>query len=305
MAVRESRTAVPGPTNRSAVAPDIDTTRREMHVAARERNTPDMYTESALWYDRLHRNKDYAAESRLIVDHVRRNCPDAATLLDVACGTGGHLLHLREEFRCEGVDVEPGLLEVARRKLPGMPFAEADMTGFDLGRRFDVVTCLYSAIAYVQTVERMQAAMRCLARHLNPGGVLVVEPWIQPDSIVDEEEKWVDGSSAVVVVEDEDMKLARVRVFRRQGAMSELVMHYVSACDGDIKAGTERHQVAMFTREELVGAAAMAGVEAEWDADGLTGRGLLVGVRTAAPVPDEDEAELTGMLTKDTERLVD
>jgi ubiquinone/menaquinone biosynthesis C-methylase UbiE len=241
-----------------------------------------MYTESASWYDRLHRNKDYAGESRLITEHVRRHHAGASTLLDVACGTGGHLRHLSEEFTCAGVDVEPGLLEVARAQLPAIPFTEGDMTDFDLGRRFDVVTCLYSAIAYVQTVERMQAAMKCLARHLEPGGVLVVEPWIQPDMIVDQEEKWVDGSSAVVVIEDPDMKLVRVRVFRVHGTMTELIMHYVAAHDGEITARTERHRVAMFTREELIDAAARAGVEAVWDTDGLTGRGLLVGVRTEA-----------------------
>lgn len=238
-----------------------------------------MYTESANWYERLHRDKDYAGESRLITKYVREHSAGASTLLDVACGTGGHLQHLREEFTCTGVDLEPGLLEIARQRLPEVPFSEADMTDFDLGRRFDVVTCLYSAIAYVQTVERMRAAMRCLAAHLEIGGVLVVEPWIQPDSIVDEEDQWVDGSSAVVVLEDPDMKLVRVRVFRVYGTMSELVMHYVAAKDGEITAGTEHHRVAMFTREELLDAAAAAGVDATWDPEGLTGRGLLVGVR--------------------------
>jgi ubiquinone/menaquinone biosynthesis C-methylase UbiE len=253
-----------------------------------------MYTESAAWYDRLHKDKNYAAESRLIVDHVRRHHPNAGTLLDVACGTGGHLRHLREEFACEGVDVEPGQLDIARRELPEMSFTQGDMTDFDLGRRFDVVTCLYSAIAYVRTVGRMRAAMRCMARHLEPGGVLLVEPWLQPDITVDVEDTWVDGGSAVVVLEDDDMKLVRVRVFRVYGTMSELVMHYVCARDGEIVTKTERHQVAMFTRAELVDAAAAAGIEASWDSDGLTGRGLLVGVRTTAPIRDEELVTIAG-----------
>ncbi|SFP43060.1 N-dimethyltransferase [Amycolatopsis arida] len=247
-----------------------------------------MYTESAAWYDRLHRNKNYAAESQRIVGHVRRLRPNARTLLDVACGTGGHLQHLRTEFTCEGVDVEGGLLEVARPRLPDVPLTQADMTDFDLGRRFDVVTCLYSAIGYVRTVDRMRAALRCMARHLEPGGVLIVEPWIQPDSVVDVEDRWVDGSSAVVVIEDDDLKLVRVRVFRSYGSMSELTMHYVAARDGEIVSGTERHRVAMFTREEFFAAAEAAGLAARWCCDGLTGRGLLIGVRTAEPSADRE-----------------
>lgn len=185
-------------------------------------------------------------------------------MLDVACGTGGHLRYLREEFSCEGVDFERGLLEVDRASLPGIRFSQGDMTDFSLGRRFDVVTCLYSAIDYVRTVDRMRASMRCLTGHLEPGGVLLAEPWIQPDSIVDEEEKWVDGSSEVVVMEDDDMKLVRVRIFRRRGTMSELEMHYVTACDGEIVAKTELHRVA-------------------------------IPVRTSTPVPEEDDVELMEM----------
>ena len=59
-------------------------------------------------------------------------------------------------------------------------------------------------------------------------------------------------------------------------------MHYVGARDGKIAAGTERHRVAMFTREELLTAAADAGVVSSWDTEGLTDRGLLVGVRITA-----------------------
>ena len=54
----------------------------------------------------------------------------------------------------------------------------ADMTSFDLGRRFDVVTCLFSSIGYVGTAERLDQAIATMAAHLEPGGTLIVEPWL-------------------------------------------------------------------------------------------------------------------------------
>ena len=54
------------------------------------------------------------------------------------------------------------------------------MTAFDLGCRFDVVTCLFSSIGYVGTVERLDQAIATMAAHLEPGGTLIVEPWLSP-----------------------------------------------------------------------------------------------------------------------------
>jgi predicted TPR repeat methyltransferase len=85
---------------------------------------------------------------------IRRHQPRARTLLDVACGTGRHLEHLRREFDCQGLDLDEGLLAVAAGRLPGTRLTRADMTDFALGRRFDAVICLFSSIGYLATVEQ-------------------------------------------------------------------------------------------------------------------------------------------------------
>ncbi|HEY7489151.1 MAG TPA: class I SAM-dependent methyltransferase [Streptosporangiaceae bacterium] len=232
-----------------------------------------MYTESAAWYDRFHAGKDYAAEARFVVEVIRRHRPDARTLLDVACATGRHLDHFAVEFDCQGLDLDGELLELARRRLPDVPFTQADMTAFDLGRRFDAVTCLFSSIGYAGDVTRLRAALGAMAAHLHPGGVLVVEPWLLPEA-------WVDGTSGVDVAEDgEGATLVRVRTSRRVGEMTELSMHYVATRGGVITTGDECHRLRLFTREEYLDAARAAGLTTAWDPVGPTGRGLLVGVR--------------------------
>jgi len=66
-----------------------------------------MYTRSAEFYDALYAFKDYAKEAHLLIDLVRQRRPDAASLLDVACGTGKHLEVFRDCFRMERLDNNP------------------------------------------------------------------------------------------------------------------------------------------------------------------------------------------------------
>jgi len=52
-----------------------------------------MYARSARYYDAIYSFKDYAAEAAAVSARILAHRPDAATLLDVACGTGAHLVH--------------------------------------------------------------------------------------------------------------------------------------------------------------------------------------------------------------------
>jgi len=84
-------------------------------------------------------------------------------------------------------------LRAARLKTPAGNYTRADMTDFDLDRGYDVVTCLFSAIGRVITFERLERAISCMARHVRPGGALIVEPWFTPD-------RWNPGNVFVHIV---------------------------------------------------------------------------------------------------------
>ena len=92
---------------------------------------------------------------------------------------------------------------MAKQKNPEITFHEADMTDFDLGRQFDAIVCLFSAIGYAKTPETCQSAIDCMSRHLRPGGVLVIEPWFTPDV-------WISNTPHLIEFESDDIKIARV-----------------------------------------------------------------------------------------------
>lgn len=243
----------------------------------REHENVAVFNRTARWYDAFYAHLDYEVETREITAIIRELNPGAQRLLDVACGTGRHLAELRRHFDCAGADVEPDMVAVARKTVPGVPLEVADMVELDLGRRFDAVTCLFSSIGYTVRADRLDRAVRAMARHLDPGGVLVVEPWITPEA-------WLgDGSETVDVVDHTTGKLVRVISSRRDGDETTLRMHYVHAAGGEIQTEDETHRLGLFPRQRYLDAFASAGLTARWQDPGLRGRGLVVGQARKEP----------------------
>jgi SAM-dependent methyltransferase len=92
--------------------------------------------------------------------------------LDAACGTGRHARHLLElGHEVTGVDLSPEMLTVARAKVPGATFREADLRNIPgAGGEFDLVVCGLA----LALVAELGAAVAELSRVLRPGGHLVV-----------------------------------------------------------------------------------------------------------------------------------
>src|SRR5260221_4217372 len=99
-------------------------------------------------------------------------------LLDIGCGTGGHITFLEQHYSVEGLDISPAMLEIARKRFPAVSFHQGDMTYFVLGRQFYVITCLFSAIGYVETVRKLYETIQNQVGHLVPAGVLILETWL-------------------------------------------------------------------------------------------------------------------------------
>jgi SAM-dependent methyltransferase len=233
---------------------------------------------SAHVYDVVYSHLDYSGMARLVEDLIRERNPGATSLLDMACGTGLHLVEWRPSFEeVEGADLDPALLDVARPRLPGVPLHVADFTDFDLGRRYDAVTCMFSAIGYAHTGERLDAAMAMMANHLNPGGVLVVEPWLLPAMI---EPPFVRGH---MVEQDDIVVLRSVRHQYRgdaeSGGTSDMEFSYLVTTSEGTEFFAERHVMGVYPPERFLESMRNAGLQTEF-IDGAThlGRGVALGV---------------------------
>lgn len=229
-----------------------------------------IYTKSARFYDALYHFKDYASACSHLHILIQQRNPDARTLLDVGCGTGKHVEHLRAHYQVEGLDLSEDMLAIAREKCPGISFHQGDMVDFRLDRTFDVVACLFSSIGYVKTVERMEHAIANMARHLRPGGVLVVEPWFSP------EQYWV-GRITANFVDQPEIKIAWMYTSEVEGKIAIYDINYLVGEPQGVTYFTERHEFGLFTPEEYLTAFQNAGLQVTYNQEGLFGRGIYVG----------------------------
>ena len=224
---------------------------------------------SASCYDAIYAFKDYAKEAAQLDRLIRSRCPHARTALDVGCGTGEHARHLNANHGLEvdGIDVDGAALELARQKNVGRSFLTADMVDFDLRRRFDAVLCLFGSIGYLKTLDRVTSSLHCFRRHLSPGGVVVLEPFLAPEEF---------KANQVVVQRGTGARGSVERVCRTEvtGTLARLHFEYRTEDASGVHRSSETHELGLFSRDELQSSLASAGLNAVFEEGGLTGRGV-------------------------------
>jgi SAM-dependent methyltransferase len=117
---------------------------------------------------------DVHGEARLCAELV----PAGSRVLDAGCGTGRVAIRLAElGYDCVGVDLDESMLAEARRAAPGIPWLRADLAELDLPAQgiedgFDLIVAAGNVVPLLASGTE-PAAVRSLAAHLRPGGLLV------------------------------------------------------------------------------------------------------------------------------------
>ncbi|MFE9029068.1 class I SAM-dependent methyltransferase [Streptomyces iakyrus] len=122
-------------------------------------------------YDTVQSDSDSVRICRELIDRHR---PDTRTLLDFGCGTGRDLELLAQHYDCIGVDLQPGLVDYARRTRPELDVRAGDMRTVRLGRTADVLACLGNSLAYVHDNQGIRSVFRTFAAHARPGTLLIL-----------------------------------------------------------------------------------------------------------------------------------
>lgn len=208
----------------------------------------------AEYYDQIYatRIKDYEKEVEILrnviseIEHRK-----SKTLLDVGCGTGNHLKYLSNDFDCTGVDINGRMIEIARKKVAGAIFEVANMISLRLKDRFDVITCLFSSIGYVQNFENLVKTLEGFYEHLNDSGVLIVESWVF-------KKDFKKGTMSLDSFEDEDVKFVRMATSKITRSHWLVFMHYLIGRNGEIKYLRELHKLALLGYEDYIKAFELA-----------------------------------------------
>ncbi|MEO3977654.1 class I SAM-dependent methyltransferase [Streptomyces sp. CAU 1734] len=220
--------------------------------------------------------KDYTAEAKEVHQLITERHPGAGSLLDTACGTGPHLRAFRDLFgHVEGVELSAAMVAGAREHLPTVPVHQGDIRDFELNRTFSAVTCMFSSIGHVGSTAELDATLQRFAAHLEPGGVIVIEPWWFPDTFL---EGYAGGGTAT----DGPRVIARLSHTTRKGRETRVTVHIaVTDPETGIHHFTDDYPLHLFERSEYEAAFRGAGCTVEYlPGSGALGRGLFVGTRT-------------------------
>jgi 2-polyprenyl-3-methyl-5-hydroxy-6-metoxy-1,4-benzoquinol methylase len=138
----------------------------------------EQFTEVAPWYDELMAAVPYHDWVRYVEELVEYFGHHAGKVLDLACGTGRVSSILAERgYSVVGVDASQPMIHQAQSKdIEGdVRFYCQRMQDLHLGRRFDLVICLFDSINYMTDPSDLQLTFSRVHDHLQPGGLFIFD----------------------------------------------------------------------------------------------------------------------------------
>ncbi len=92
-------------------------------------------------------------------------------------------------------------------------------------------------------------------------------------------ESWLGDAVHATFVDEPELKVARIERSPPLAPRVTLEFHYLVGRPGGVERFEERHEVGMFSHEDYLRAFERAGLAAEYDSEGPSGRGLYAGAR--------------------------
>lgn len=134
-----------------------------------------LYADLSAYYDRFCAEVEYAEQC----DFAQRvfDCFGSSggrDYLDLACGTGQHLLHMQKlGFTVSGLDNSVQMLELAQRRCPDAQLLLCDLAAFNKRSAFDLITCFLYSIHYSHPLSSLMQTLERAWLALKPGGVFI------------------------------------------------------------------------------------------------------------------------------------
>lgn len=237
------------------------------------------YQDLAKYYDQFYSVIDYKREASLIKNIIKKHKKSAGKdLLEVACGTGKHISYLKDSFSIIATDISKEMLAVARKRIPDVTFQQADMIKLNLKKKFDVLMCMFGSIGYIKDYKNLDKVFANFARHLNKGGVVIIEPWFTDAAYTS---LFMTGLPAMMTYEGADATMARLCVCKKRGMYSVMdVHHLIAEKNKKMNYVIEHHELTMFKVEKMLELMEKNGIKAKFMKRGLLkGMGLYIGVK--------------------------
>lgn len=143
----------------------------------------------AKYYELFYADKDYAAECEFVRAIIRRNVPNAESILELGCGAAGHAIKLAASgFKITGLDVSAAMIARGRDRIEQLPdnqreritLIEGDATSFLAKHSYDVAIALFHVMSYQTTTNALKAFFQSARTALNTNGIFAFDFWYGP-----------------------------------------------------------------------------------------------------------------------------
>jgi len=209
-----------------------------------------LYNKLAKYYDKLYSHKNYNKEAAFLVQIIKKNFKKSKILniLDIACGTGTHLQKLENSLpnaNFYGLDVNTGMLTVAKSKLKNTKLKLGDFKKFDFGIKFDVIFCLSSSIQYLSGVEELNILLKNIKRILNPNGLFIFD-------LAYCKELWQEGYTNISTYADNKIQIAEIYKSRSANNFSYWDPIYLVKKNNKVDFIVDHHKIFLFSIPEVM-----------------------------------------------------
>lgn len=142
-------------------------------------------------YDSFYAGKDYRNESKFVCDQFAKyglQSLDKKFILDLGCGTGGHLLPLLEKGASVcGVDLSGAMLNHAQSKLTKnqidsgrYSLLNSSVSDFKSAQTFDAAIMMFAVLGYLGSNQQIINSLKNVKSHLKPDGLFFCDFWYGP-----------------------------------------------------------------------------------------------------------------------------
>lgn len=195
------------------------------------------------YYDILYLDKNYERECDFIENVFKRYSSfNPLKILDVGCGTGGHLIHLAKRgYEVVGIDKSESMVRIAEEKISQHKLRAkvvvSDAVDFNLNEEFDACISMFAVINYIVQTDDLIKAFKNIRRHLRRGALFIFDFWYGPAVLT------IKPSSRVKVVEKEGVKVIRTVVPELDTFNSLIKSNYYLVAVKDGKVMDEAREV--------------------------------------------------------------
>jgi SAM-dependent methyltransferase len=127
-------------------------------------------------YELIYPEKDEATPRMCLRMFDRYLAAPASSIVDIGCGTGRDINVLSRHCKdCWGIDYLQENIAYAKETRPHLNLVRGDMRSIRLGRTFDVILCLGSALMYSLSNQDVESTLETFAAHAHAGTLLIID----------------------------------------------------------------------------------------------------------------------------------